>query len=97
MKIEEIALMNAFWDRFDKSMENMFKAIQEENTAQRKFILDLVKAGSDATLKGVAGRASAGARGEADPGEREARSQLQVHRDGEQGWDEDLELLTSTK
>ena len=53
MKLEEIAVMNAFQDRFDKSIENMLKMIQEENNAQRQFVLELVRAGSECTLDGL--------------------------------------------
>lgn len=51
MKMEEIALMQAFWDRFDKSLETMFKAIQEENSAQRAHTLALVRAGASAAMQ----------------------------------------------
>lgn len=54
MKMEEIALMQAIWDRFDKSMENFFNTISKENQNQREFILALVTAGGNQVLKGFA-------------------------------------------
>jgi hypothetical protein len=53
MKIDELAALNALLDRFDKSLDTLIKASQQEQAAQRAFILQLVEAGSKMTLKGI--------------------------------------------
>lgn len=52
MKMEEIAVLNAFWDRFDKSLEMMLDRIQKENNAQRDFMQCLIEAGAAAVVRG---------------------------------------------
>lgn len=52
MKMEEIAVLNAFWDRFDKSLEMMLDRIQKENNAQRDFMRCLIEAGAAAVVRG---------------------------------------------
>jgi hypothetical protein len=51
--ISDIAIAESVMKRIDESFDKLITRLQEENERQRKFYLDLVKAGSEATLNGV--------------------------------------------
>jgi hypothetical protein len=59
MKIEELAVMNALVDRVEKMIEGTFKALQEERKAERAFILECIRTGSQCTLDGIKGDSTA--------------------------------------